>query len=454
MTVSEQVTHREAWTPNRGGQARFMASHTKVVAALAGYGAGKTRAGARKAVRLALENAGRDGLIVAPTWGLLQKVTLRAFFDKEAPLAGACPAQFVEEIFEGQRYVLLKNGSRIYFGSADRPGSLEGTNLAWWWLDEGRLVKRAAWNVLVGRLRDVHAPRVQGIITSTPSAGWLQEEFGSQKQDREAIHFSTRENAAHLPPGTIEDLERTYSAREARVLIEGEFGLLVGAVLEEFERKTHLVDWKYDARFRTLEAWDFGFRRPAVVWAQHLPQGTPIPGRNVTAPVGGAYVLFDEMVRDNVTTEVLAAEAKQRGYRVERIYCDPAGDGTQSAVGLTDVAVLKDTRCSSGAPQVRWTTEPRLRHIPNGISLLRGLLRNTRGEVRLYVASSLDKPKAQRGVVKDFEGYAYPEAKDGQSLGDMPLKDGLHDHVVDAVRYLAIGEATSQGQLVESRQVR
>lgn len=453
MTAVEQVTHREAWTPNRGGQARFMVSRAKVVAALAGYGAGKTKAGARKAVRLALENAGRDGLIVAPTWGLLQKVTLRSFFDKEAPLAGACPAQFVEEIFEGQRYILLKNGSRIYFGSADRPGSLEGTNLAWWWLDEGRLVKRAAWNVLVGRLRDVHAPKVQGIITSTPSAGWLQEEFGSQKPDREAVHFSTRENAANLPPGTIEDLERTYSAREARVLIEGEFGLLVGAVYEEFERKTHLVDWAYNPRFRTLEAWDFGFRWPAVLFVQYLPAGTPIPGRGA-APAGGAYVVFDEIMRDNVTTEVLAMEAKLRGYKVDRIYCDPAGDGTQSAVGLTDVSVLKDTRCSNGQPAIRWTTEPRFRHIPYGVNLLRGLLRNTRGEIRLFVARSLDKPKDRRGIVKSLEGYAYPEAKDGRPQGDEPLKDGVFDHCGDALRYLAIGEAVATGQAVETRQVR
>jgi hypothetical protein len=404
-------------------------------------------------VDLAALNAGCDGMIVAPTWGVLHKTTLRQFFDVDDPEAGACPRGLVAEVNAGKRYIKLKNGTRIYYGSSDRPGTLEGANLAFIGLDEARLVKPAAWKVLLGRLRDRRAKRLQACITSTPLASWLKEEFGSQKPDRFVVHGSSRENAHNLAPGFIEDLERTYSAREARVLIEGEFGLLVGAVLEEFERKTHLIDWKYDSRFRTLETWDFGFRRPAVVWAQVLPAGTPIPGHGV-APPGGAYVLFDEIVRDNVTTEVVAMEAKQRGYKVDRIYCDPAGDGTQSAVGLTDVSVLKDTRCSGGQPTIRWTTEPRFRHIPYGISLLRGLLRNTRGEIRLYVARSLDKPKAQRGVVKDFEGYAYPEPKDGKSMGDEPLKDGLHDHVVDAVRYLAIGEVVATGQAVETRQVR
>lgn len=434
-------------------QAQFLAATERVAGFLGGYGSGKSRALAEKMLDLAAANDGCDGMIVAPTWGVLHKTTLRQFYDVSDPDAGACPRELVAEVNAGKRYIRLVNGARVYYGSADRPGTLEGANLAFFGLDEARLVKPAAWKVLLGRLRDKRAKRLQACITSTPLASWLQEEFGSQKPDRFIVHGSTRENAHNLAPGFIEDLERTYSAREARVLIDGEFGLLVGAVLEEFERQHHLIDWKYDSRFRTLETWDFGSRRPAVQWWQHLPEGTTIPGRGV-APMGGAFVIFDEMVPDGTTTERLALEAKQRGYRVEKIYCDPAGDGTQSAVGLTDVAVLKAIRCANGVPVVRWTTEPRLRHIPYGVGLLRGLLRNTRGETRLWVAKSLADPKKKRGVVKDFEGYAYPEPKDGRPVGDEPLKDGLHDHSIDAARYLVIGEAVASGQVVGSTQVR
>ena len=434
-------------------QQRFLDARSRIAAFLGGYGSGKTSTGAEKALDLIAANPRCSGMIVAPTLGQLDKGALRAFFDVEDPDAGACPKEWIAEVNVGKRYFLHPNGARTYWGTADSPKSLEGQNLAWFWLDEPGDCRLRAYQVLVGRLRDRRARWLQGVVTGTPRPGWMWEEFNAGKTDRTVIHASTRENAHNLAPGYVEDLERTYSAREARVLIDGEFGLLVGAVYEEFDKKHHLIDWKYDIRYRTIEVWDFGSRRPAVIWIQQLPPGTRIPGRGV-APSGGAYVAFDEMVPDGTTTERLAVEAKQRGYRVDRIYCDPAGDGTQSAVGLTDVAVLREIRCSGGQPVVRWTTEPRLRHIPYGVTVVRGLLRNTRGETRLWVAKSLDKAKAARGVVKDLEGYAYPEVKDGRPVGDEPLKDGLHDHTMDALRYFAIGEAVAAGQVVGSTQVR
>jgi hypothetical protein len=458
--LEELVLDASDYVPNPT-QVRFHRSRARVKAFLAGYRGGKTRAGAEECVVLAAENAGLDGMIVAPTWGTLHKVTLRAFWDPEAR-TGALHPDLIADHNVGKRYIELVNGSRIYYGSADRPGTLEGTTLAWWWLDEGRLARREAWRILVARLSDPRARRMQGIVTSTPSPGWLYEEFSTRKDDRdgtgelarEVFHGSTRENAAHLPPGYVEDLERTYSAREARVLIEGEFGLLVGAVLEEFERKTHLVEWKYDARFRTVEVWDFGYRRPYVGWAQLVPGGVQIPGKG-PAPFGGAWIIFDELVDENLSTEILAGRAKSKGYRVDTLYCDPAGDGTQSATGLGDVNVLKAFRCAGDVPRVRWTTEPRLRHIPNGIAILRGMLRNARGEIRMYVAKALDDPRKKRGVVKDFEGYAYPEAKEGRPVGDMPHKDGLHDHGCDAWRYFGVNEhLAAGGPAVQSTQAR
>lgn len=417
-------------------QQAFLDATERVVALLGGYGSGKSRGLAEKILDLAAANPGCDGLLVAPTWGILHKVTLRAFYDPADPDAGACPRDLVAEYHAGKRYIRLVNDCRIYFGSADRPGTLEGANLAFFGLDEARLARQVAWKILLGRLRDARAKRLQAAVVSTPLAGWLQEEFGAQKADRRVIHASTRENAAHLAPGFIEDLERTYSAREARVLIEGEFGLLVGSVYEEFERKTHLLEWKYDPRLRTIEFWDFGYRRPYVGWAQYVPAGWTLPGGGKMP--AGAWVVFDELTDENITTEILAGRALQKGYRVDEIDCDPAGDGVQSSTGLGDVAVLKQVRCPGGRPGVHFTTEPRWRHIPNGVSIVRGMLRNARGEIGLYVAKALDKPKSTRGVVKDLEGYAYPEARDGKPIGDDPVKDGLHDHGMDALRYFAV----------------
>jgi Terminase large subunit, T4likevirus-type, N-terminal len=435
----EVVLDASDYRPNPT-QRRFHASRAKVKAFLAGYRGGKTRAGGEECLALAAENEGLDGLIVAPTMGLLHRVTLRAFHDWESR-TGTCPADLIEYRNADKRYFQLINGSRVYYGSADRPGSLEGTTLSWWWLDEARLVRREAWRILVARLSDPRARRMQGLVTSTPAPGWLQEEFGTEREEREVFHGSTRENAGNLPKGYVEGLERTYSRREARVLIDGEFGLLVGAVLEEFERKRHLIEWRYNPSLRTVATIDFGSRRPYVGWAQQIPAGTLIPGYGRALP--GTWVIFDELTPEGTTTELLMVDVKAKGYHVDTVYCDPAGDGAQPALGLSDVAIVK----AAGFKPVRFLTEPRYRHIPFGIGLLRGLLQNVAGETRLFVARSLEKPKALRGAVKDFEGYAYPEAKEGKPVGDVPLKDGLHDHGVDAWRYFAVNEYVRTGGL-------
>lgn len=434
-------------------QQRFLDSRARIAALLGGYGSGKTSTGAEKALDLIAENPGCSGIIVAPTYGQLEKAALRSFFDPEAPDAGACPKEWIAEVNIGKRYFLHPNGARTYWGSADNPKSLEGQNLAWFWMDEPGDCKRRAYQVLVGRLRDKAAKWIQGFVTGTPRPGWMWEEFNSGKAEQDIIHASTRENAANLAPGTIEALERTYSTREARVLIDGEFGLLVGAVLEEFERKRHLIEWRYDPRFRTMLVLDFGYRRPYAGWAQELPPGTDIPGRGkaprkVEAHELGTWVIFDELVPENLSTELLLQQVKAKGYRVDATYCDPAGDGSQPAVGISDVQLVR-----AAGFQPKFVTAPRLRHIPFGIALLRGLLCNVRRETRLWVAKSLDNQRAKRGVVKDFEGYAYPEAKDGKPVGDEPLKDGLHDHGVDGWRYGFVNEAVRAGGFPEQLRV-
>lgn len=417
-------------------QARFHRSRARVKGYLAGYGGGKTKSGGEESFDLAAENDECDGMIVAPTWGILHKVTLRAFFD---PLSktGACPPQVIATHNAGKRFFELVNGARVYYGSADRPGTLEGPNLAWWWLDEARLVRREAWQILVGRLREAKAKRLQAIITSTPAAGWLQDEFGSAKPNREVIHGSTRENAHNLAPGFIEDLERTYSARQAKVLIDGQFGLFDGAVYEDFDKVTHLVKWAFRPGLKTALAIDFGYVRPAVLWLQQVPAGTILETRSgPRAALPGTWVIADELMPENHSTEMLCRLIKDKGYQHHVVYCDPAGDGSQVAYGISDVQVLKH----HGLGDIRFVTEPRLRHIPFGISLVAGMLKNVRGETRLFVAEHLDNPRAKRGIVKDLLGYHRQEPKDGRPATDMPEKDGLTDHSVDALRYFAINE--------------
>jgi hypothetical protein len=419
------------------GQATAWRSEATWTAYLGGWGAGKTFLGARAFLRNVLRNPrGVDAMLVAPFWSTVKRTTLREF-------KAVVPRGMITGESKGERYLEIV-GRRVYYGSADRPETLDGPTVGAIWIDEGRYVKRRGWEVVLSRLRAKRARAKRGIITSTPGGEWLEEEFATGKKDRIAVHASTRENREHLGDSYIENLEASLSKRAARVFIEGEFGLIAGAVLEEWDRDWHLIDWKYDPRFRTAACLDFGYRRPYVGFAQHIPSGWKIPGRG-TVPPGGAWVAFDEIIDENISTELLAMKVREKGYPLDVIWCDPAGDAASVDTGIPTLKTFK--AALGGEPNVRYTTKPKWRHIPNGVEVLLGLLKNAREETRFWAAKSMVKPRATRGLVKDFEGYRYPEAKDGRPVGDMPVKDGLHDHGVDAWRYFSVGDALASGVL-------
>lgn len=438
--MTRHTTLRFAGTLNPG-QLAFIRSQAKWTAFLGGWGSGKTFIGARKAVELAALNPGCAGLIVAPFWNTVYRTTLAAFLK-------VVPRHLIRRWSRKERCVYLVGGRSVYYGSADRPETLDGATAAWSWIDEARYVKRDGWQVTASRLRDVNAKALRGIITSTPGGQWLREEFGGEKpaSKRAAIHASTRENAGHLGEGYVESLESTLSARAARVFIEGHFGLLEGAVYEEFDPAWHLVPWRHDRGLKTVASVDFGARRPAVVFLQKVPPGRvlgPAVGGKPRVSLDNTWVAFDEIMADDLSTEALAALIRAKGYTLDALYCDPAGDGVQSSHGTTDVQVL---RAALGV-QPLFVTAPRLRYIRFGVGVLQAKFRNTLGETRLWFADSLRNTKGKRGLVKDVQAYHYPQERDGMPIKDDPVKDGLSDHSLDALRYWAINDATRTGQV-------
>lgn len=442
------------WKPT-ASQWAAASARAKVVALMGGYGSGKTRTGSEITLDLAAENAGLAGMIVAPTYGLLRRVILPTFL-------AACPRQIIAQDATRDAtnpYLRLINGSTIYLGSATNPGSLEGSNLAWFWVDEGRLISAAAWQVIIGRHRVKGAKRLQGIVTTTPAAGWLQEEFGSPKQGRATVHISTRENVRNLAPGFIEDLERTYSARLAQRLIEGRFGASELAVYGSFEPERHVIDWRFSPeRGRLAGVVDFGRRRPAFLLFQQPLAGEPLS--NGRQALDGTWICVAEHHPEQVTTPALIDGIKStlraRGvpqrpdgsFEVSEWYCDPAGNQQQAIVGVSDVHMFE----RSGLGPMQWCTDDVLTFIPRGVEIVDGMLLNTRGETRLYVSRDI-ADGGQRGIVKSLQGYSYKPGRGSEPISDQPVKDGVTDHACDALRYLIVNTYVPPGGWDERHQV-
>lgn len=407
-------------------QHRFLASRARHVAFFGGYGSGKTRAGAEMALDLACANPGCAGIVVSPTWQMLQRTTLRT-------LREAIPRQIVASEHLSERRIRLVNGADVFFGSADKPGSLEGTNLAWAWLDEARLVSAESWRVLQGRVRDARARRLQLVVTTTPATGWLSEFFDGS-EGRAHFHGSTAENAANLAPGFLDSLRRSYSQRLAEALIDGRFAMISGAVYSEWDESRHLVDWDDDGRHALLLGVDVGVRSPAVV-AAHLVARPTITRCGSIVPAG-SLVVVDEWVPDETPTIRLAPAMRQRWPDPQAVYVDKAGGARDQAGGASSIHYLA---AEYGAGIVRAETDPARTWIPHGVALVQARLAPVGGgRPHLYVSRRLVDGPA-RGIVRAMRGYRYPEGRSGRAISDHPWKDGTHDHVADALRYLVLG---------------
>jgi len=189
---------------------------------------------------------------------------------------------------------------------------------------------------------------------------------------------------------------------------------LENVVFDEFDPARHVGPVDYDANLPLYRSLDFGFVNPFVcLWIQVDEQGI--------------VRVIDEYVRSRATIDVHAGEIKQRTpggeERVAATFCDPAGVGVNDVTGTSVVRELRTlgivTRyCRSG--------------ILEGVELIRRAIQAGDGKSRLVVS-----PRCQR-LIEAMRCYHYPEHGATARAGELPVKDGLYDHPIDALRYFFV----------------
>src|SRR5690242_20520996 len=101
------------WTLNPA-QWAFVTCRRRFSFYVGGVGAGKTHAGAVRAIVRALDQPGSLGLVGAPTYAMLRDATQRA-------LLALLPEASIREYRKAEERLVLLNGSEILFRSLDRP---------------------------------------------------------------------------------------------------------------------------------------------------------------------------------------------------------------------------------------------------------------------------------------------------------------------------------------------
>jgi phage terminase large subunit-like protein len=204
-------------------QAAFVADDHRYSMFLGGIGAGKTYAGAIKALRHLHPNS--LGLVVAPSFRMLRDATWRTALDvwRSAGLA--------EHVLRGDELrVVFTNGAEALFRSAEDPERLRGPNAAWAWIDEGALCHPDTWTVIIGRLRQ-HGQDGSAWVTTTPKPrnvgasgeNWTRRVFVRDPTDETAVYRGTTAANPFLPSSFVRSLRSQYTARLARQELDAEW---------------------------------------------------------------------------------------------------------------------------------------------------------------------------------------------------------------------------------------
>jgi hypothetical protein len=184
-------------------------------------------------------------------------------------------------------------------------------------------------------------------------------------------------------------------------------------VFDEFEPAVNVKEVDFNPNWLLYRGIDFGFVNPFVcLWIQ-------VDG-------DGVVYCLDEYVRSRATIETHAEEIKRRNPTAEEkvagTFCDPAGNSCEQSSGQSQVRQLRSLGVG-----VRY----RRSNIIEGIELIRRAIRAGDGKSRLIVS-----PRCPR-LIEALQCYHYPDDVSGLS-DELPLKDGVYDHPIDALRYFFV----------------
>jgi len=394
-------------------QARFHRSTARFKGYSGPVGSGKSQALCQEAIKLSYINAGRTGLIGAPTYPMLRDAT-------QATLLEILDSNRIPYEFNKAENILIfkDTKSRVLFRAVEEFDRLRGTNLAWFGLDELTYTQEEAWVVLEGRLRDPEARRLCGFGVWTPKGyDWVYRRFISDKVEGYEVVIAPPFENRHLlarVPDFYERLKRSYDPKFYQQEVLGEYvNLHGGLVYHAFRRSEHVKELGINPELPLLWALDFNVDPLCSIVAQ-------IEGETV-------YVL-DEIVLSRATTQE-ACEEFQARYPVHRrgivIYGDASGSYGRT-VGWTDYQVIKEHFRRAGYAHVSYRVPRMNPPVRERVALVNAKLRTASEEKHLFVS-----PRC-RELIKDFEEVTY---KPDSVIIDKE-RDPRRTHLSDALGYL------------------
>lgn len=160
-------------------------------------------------------------MVIAPTYPMLRDATFATWRQLVKR------ADILSDFNVSANVATLSDGKQVTFRSADKPDSLRGPNLDWFYMDEAAMCKEEAWLIMIGRLRgsgNIGKDNLRGWLTTTPRGrNWVWRLFAqSQTDEYEMIHAATKTNT-FLPPDFVKNVQASYSEQWQKQELDGEF---------------------------------------------------------------------------------------------------------------------------------------------------------------------------------------------------------------------------------------
>lgn len=413
-------------------QAEFLVAPHRNRFFLAGRGAGKSWTLTLDALMQALINPGCPGALLGRTERDLKKNLLPFLRTHLQTLQDATGFNWIRRYSVDDSAIYLHNGSTIYWQGYERVDKLRGQNLAWVAADEicwSEADELTVYETLISCIR-VPCPRPSFAVASSPNGLRGVTKLFRDKQAAEHPDFfvarSTSYDNPYLDRHVVDSWRAAMSVRRYEQEILALALRPMSAIYPEFREARHVMPWspRHHSECRWVIGVDWGLNRAIALAIQVTPDGR--------------WIVCDELVR----------QPESRGhFRLD------LQRWIEHTCGGVPFLISADRAVPEENVWLRQLYSPRKaivlslsskadQYVRSGIAMVQDMLAPTSGDPKLMFAAGLPKTYNGNvaGIVPSMAAYRYMCDREGNPT-DIPAKDNVHDHAVDALRYAVVAGA-------------
>lgn len=401
--------------------------------ALAGRQGGKTQIGCQEFANELFNNHNEQFMLVAPTYGVLDqasKLKLMEVLDAMYPMQADGKGWILKFDTPTHARWVDRNGNIIFIRSATDPNRLRGPTLKAVLFDEAALVPfPKAFRILKAAVA-VKGGRIY--MTTTPyGPNWLLREVIRPWEDGDSRYHVSRWRSIDNPAFPLEEYQDALKHQDERWVkqeYDAEIQDFGGLVFPEFDEELHIGEPAYDPSLPVYWGMDFGIANPTYIGYFQI-QPPSRPGDDPHINMIDELQLTDLKLDDILDIALYEKPTRERPYmKPQLIMCDPSGSHREKIAGTGADAIMRAEPYKLAVMfQKNWNTSY-MRQV--GINEMHSLLKTNR--------ITFHKDNCWN-MIRAFGLYSRKSPEEGKRADEMPIKDRISDHPMEATFYFLIG---------------